>query len=1032
MKKHCHWKIVLLFIVAVTGTMQVLAQQRTVTGTVVSKENEPLAGAAITEEGTYNGVMTDIDGKFSIHLQSGDKARLSVSYIGFVPKSIEVHSGARVNVILQEDTQLIDEVIVVGYGVQKKTNVSGAITSINSKELHSMSATNDYGLALQGKAPIYVSRSSGQPGSGSTIFIRGVNTMTDNSGPLWIIDGVRGQPLENFNEVESMQILKDAASTAIYGVAGANGVILVTTKRGAQNKMRINYSTYVRINEAMNLPKTLGTADYIDMYKKRWISNNPDLNEADMRDYIKDFYFMSDSEINRLPNTDWVDQMFRTGVEQVHTLDISGGTEKSSYYISGIIEHDKGTYVNSSYQKQSFRTVFTQQPLKWLKFSQTLNYRHNKRKQNDVNWGYIMRAIPAMSVYDDPSGEATTNPMGTGYGFLPKSIEDIVDWQGGNPLESAKMKDHWNASDNVWANLQAIITPFEGFVWTTNLSGSINSNETQKFNYSTYGGVSKNMVDYVLGTNVQGRQFEWSQGHGRSYQLMTYLNYDKAFNLHDVGFMAGLEMGESRSEGSSGYVEWGIPAESLRTSALVNRNNKEGNNSWGTGSSISVFGRATYAYGNRYLLTANFRNDWSTNFAPGKRSAFSPSVSLGWNLANEKFFTSNVFNEIKFRAGIGESGNASVPANLWRQEYRQQSNGAWVASKVVNEDITWEKTVTFNVGADLGAWNNRFQLQLDWYNKNTRDALLRIAIPESTGFKEMYVNQGEIRNRGFEVMASYKNTAGDFMYGVSANLSYNENKVITLGLHEDEYLSGGNYNRTYAGGPVSAINGFIADGIYQTQAEIDALNAIAVANGFVSYDGDVRPGDLKFRDINGDGTINEEDYTTIGNPWPKWVYGFNLNFGYKGFDLNMNFQGVHDIDVYNTTLQFMENMYADWNSTAKVFNAWSPQNMASSQPRMGNSSHNYGLANSYMVEDASYLKLKNLQLGYTFKPATIRKVGLESLRVYVSMMNLFTITDFSGFDPEFMSGNNYSRGVYNMNNLYPQSRSYAMGLNVSF
>ncbi|MDR0393733.1 MAG: TonB-dependent receptor [Tannerella sp.] len=1032
MKKHRHLKIALLLMVSLTGTIHLFAQQRTVTGTVVSEQNEPLAGATVNEEGTYNGVITDANGAFSINLQSSDKATLIFRHIGYVTGNIDVTSATQIHVILKEDTQFLDEVIVVGYGVQKKTNVSGAITSITSGDLHSMSATNDYGLALQGKAPIYVSRSSGQPGSSSTLFIRGVNTMTDNSGPLWIIDGVRGLPLNNFNEVESMQILKDAASTAIYGVAGANGVILVTTKRGAQGKMRVNYGTYIRFNEAMNLPTTLGTADYIKMYKMRWLSNNPELNESDMPNYIKDFYFLSDAEINGFPNTNWIDRMFDTGFENVHTIDISGATEKTSYYLSGIIEYDKGTYVNSSHKKQSLKTVFTQQPFKWLKFSETLTYSHNKRIQNDVNWSHIIRSIPFMNVYDDPSSAATTNPMGTGYGFLPKSIEDIVDWQGGNPLEAAEMKDHWNASDNIWANLQAIITPFDGLLWTTNLSGSISTNETQRFNYNTYGGVSVNTIDYVLGTNLQGRQFEWNQGHGRSYQLMTYLNYDKAFNLHEVGVMGGLEMGQSRSEGANGYVEWGIPSEDLRTSSLVARNNKEGNNTWGTGSSISVFGRATYAYANRYLLTANFRNDWSTNFAPRKRSAFFPSLSVGWNLANEDFFTSGVIDELKLRLGIGESGNAGVPSNLWRQEYKQQTNGAWVASKVVNENITWEKTETFNIGADFSAWDNRFQLQLDWYNKDTYDALLRVAIPRSTGFSEMYVNQGKIRNRGVEAIVSYKNTSGDFSYAVSANAAYNKNKMVTLGLHEDEYLSGGNYNRTYAGGPVSAITGFIADGIYQTQTEIDALNALAVTNGFENYDGAVKPGDLKFKDINNDHTINEDDYTAIGDPWPKWVYGFNINFGYKGLDLNMNFQGVQDIDVYNTTKQFMENMNSDWNSTSKVFDAWSSANPASSQPRMGNSSHNYGLANSYMVEDASYLKLKNLQVGYNFTPQLSQKIGLSTLRIYASVINVFTITNFSGFDPEFMSGNNYSRGVYNMINIYPQSRSYAVGINIGF
>lgn len=990
-------------------------QQNKIICTVIDNLGEPVIGANVVVKGTTIGNMTDIDGKVTLNVPAN--AVLQVSYIGYLTSEVKVGNQSSVKILLKEDMQALEEVVVVGYGVQKKANISGAITSVSSKELHSL-ATNDASQALQGKAPVFISKNSGMPGESSSIFLRGVGSMKGSS-PLWIIDGVPGQPLENFNEVESIQILKDAASAAIYGVQAANGVIMVTTKKASQGKVSVNYDGYLKVSKAMGLPDMLDTRGYINMYKERWKSNNPDAGEPTSQD-IKPFYFMSSGEVAKLPNTDWMDAMFGTGFEHVHSLDISGSTDKTNYYLSALYRNDAGTYTTTNFNQYGFKIKLEQQPLKWLKLGEMVNYKHTKRIINPLDFQYIYRALPAMNVYDD------TNPMGTGYGYFSSDFAKDIDWQGGNPLEYAMMRDFWEKKDEAWANLQAIVTPFEGLTWTTNISGTMKTSNKQQFMYSSYGGIEINKADFITGEGIGGaKQFEYNMGNSRSYLINSFVNYNKLIGKHDITAMVGFEMSGSESYGTDGNAAFGIPTEDLRVSSLTSH--RDGYNKWSEGSSYSFFGRIGYSYDNRYLLTANFRNDASDLFAPGKRNAFFPSISAGWNMANEEFFKNKTINDLKLRVGYGILGGANVDPNLWRQEYALQANGTWKAGKVVNKDITWEKTYSTNIGIDFGAWNNAFTATIDYYDKETRDALLRVALPSSTGFKDYQVNKGVIANQGIELMLTYRNHVGDFYYTVSGNLAYNKNKVKDLG--ESSFLDGGVNNRTYTNGPVAALFGYLADGLYQSQTEINALNKVAVEKGFSSYDGNVGPGDIKFKDINGDGTITNEDQASIGNPWPKYVYGINLALDYKGINFTMNWQGVQGMDVYNTQKQYMQSMSGDWNSTSKVWDAWTPEHTNTDIPRLGNTSHNYGLSNSYMVEDASYLRLKNLSLGYTFPKRILTKTRLSRLTIYGAVENALTITEFSGSDPEFMNGDNYNRGVYRLNQ-YPQSRSFTFGIKI--
>ena len=1001
-------------------------QQKTVSGRVFDSSGTPLPGVTVVVQNSTIGVITDGEGNYTLKNVPVD-AVLIFSFVGMRKQEVSVDSRTLINITMLEEATGIEEVVAIGYGVQKKSNVSGAITSVSSAELHSM-ATNNAGQALQGKVPLYVTRTSGAPGAGTSIFLRGVGTMNDSS-PLWIVDGVKGAPLENFNDVESIQVLKDAASTAIYGIEAANGVILVTTKNAGKGKMLVNYDGYVKVNKALGLPKLLGTQQYADMYVARWKSNNPSL---DPETNLKSFYLQTEQEISQLPSTDWVDVMFRSGTEEVHALSVSGSSDKSGYLISILHEDDKGTFENTNYSKTAIKANFSQQVTKWLKFEEFVNYKYSKDKPTmntagsyaeQYIWLGVFRGNPAMNVYD------STNPMGSGYGYFTDEFMSTIDWQGNNPLESIMMTDYWIKDETIWGNFKTIVTPIKGLVWTTNISGTVNNNWYSKFFYDNYGGSSLNTQVYTK-NNVGKDQFTFNTKSSRQYFLSSFVDYNFSMEKHNFGIMVGAEVFESESHGAYGKVGFGIPSEDLRTTELVS--SRDGYNFTDEDSGYSQFGRLTYSYDSKYLLTATFRNDASTKFAPGKRQAFFPALSIGWNLANESFFSSQHINELKLRYGIGKSGNDNVPANLWKQEYVQTSSGAWQATKVVNKDITWEKTITNNIGLDIGLLKNSFTASIDLYNKKTSDVLFMMSLPTSTGFSSYYTNKGKIQNRGVELSLGFKKMINDFYFTANGNLAYNKNKVLDLG--EAAYLPGNsNYTRTYENGPVSAFYGYEADGLYQSQEEIDALNANAVAHGFDTYDGTIAPGDIKFKDLNGDGTITSDgDQKSIGNPWPKYVYGFNFYFKYKAADFSMAWQGIAGIDVFNSILQYTQNMYGDYNSTDKVFEAWSSDNMNTTIPRLGNSTHNYERSSSYLVEDGSYLRLKNVQLGYDLsKSSSLSRLKLQKFRIYLGMENALTITQFKGFDPEFMSGSNYQRGIYNLTQ-YPQSRSIIFGVQLGF
>jgi TonB-linked SusC/RagA family outer membrane protein len=991
-------------------------QQQTITGTIRdSQTGQAMPGVNIIVGGTTMGTISDANGKYSI--SAGKDAILVFTFIGYTESRIPVAGKTVIDVELVSELTALDEVVVVGYGTMKKSNISGSITSVKGGELRKM-PTSNAAQALQGKAPVFVSRNEGQPGAETTILLRGVGSLR-NSSPLWVVDGVKSAPLENVNDIESIEILKDAASTAIYGVEGANGVILVTTSKARMGKARVNYNVYLK-SLNVKMPYTmLSTPQYIERYMQRWRDNNPTISDPTGK--VKNMYLWSQSEIADLPSTNWVDVMTDPGFEQVHTLSVSGGTDQLGYNISLLHEYDKGTWVKTMFSKENVKFDFTQKIAEWLKFGESLNYTFSKTSDFQ-EWSQTYRATPIMKPRVGPGEE--DNPLGTGYGYISEAFFPNIEWQGWNPLERAELTHNWKKNERMWGNFDIEVTPLKGLVWTTNLSGAMRNYWYEQFVDDNWGGIYINQAAYTRGKQGYWNQMDFEKVNYRNYLVNSYIAYSGQVGKHEYSIMGGTEVWANENNGSNGFATYGIPSQDLRVVTMGT--SYYATNTLGDDSGLSQFGRLTYAYGGKYLFTATARNDASSRFAPGKRQAFFPAASVAWNLAKE--FKLSGINDLKLRFGYGMSGNADVPANLWRQEYYQSvAGGPWVASRVVNKDITWEKTKTTNLGLDIGAWGSSLTATIDVYQKLTTDALIQVEIPATTGFSNYYTNAGEIKNSGVELTLGVNKVINKLTLAVNGNLGYNKNKVVSIG--DAAYLTGGTYTRTYAGYPVSTFYGYVANGLITSQAQLDALNEGAVAQGFASWDGSATgPGDILYVDNDKNGTITGNDQAIIGNPWPALVYGININASFRGFDLLMNWQGVGNLDVYNYELLYIYNLYSDYNSTTKTLEAWSVDNPSATIPRLGNGAHNFQRVNSYLVEDASYLKLKNVQVGYTLNKNLITKMKMQNLRIYLGMENALTFTKFRGYDPEFIGGSsNYARGVYDAN-VYPMAISFLFGV----
>ncbi len=1023
--------LLILIAVFMTGSFELTAlngnmQDRTVRGVVTSfATGETLVGVTVLEVGNNRGAITDVNGEFSINVE-GPGSRLQFSYVGYLSEIITVGEQEYIEVVLAEDIMLMDEVVVIGYGVQRKSDLTGSVESVNVSEMQRL-AVPSIAEGLQGRASgVYVTRPSGQPGESAAIYIRGPGSV-NNTAPLWIIDGVpssSGNHLDMAN-VASIEILKDASAAAIYGAQAANGVILITTKRGEKGKPKINFHSSYGIAQPLNLPDLADSRMFATLRHESYLNGNfiPGLDQV--------YTNIVNNPDSVLPvNTDWMDVLYKNGATQNYTLDFSGGSEQSNFFASLGYFAEDGTYVNTSFERISIAINSDHTISQWFKVGQSLNLSQTNRERKHFDQSAALRVNPFMQVFMD-----TADHPFTPYGYLPANYG----FMGPNPLGVESIQDQMETWYRVLGNIYMNIQPLKGLNWRTTFGGSIemmnNEHYTEPYNLG-----HTLFRDYDRLVINKREHF--------NYTVNSVLNYGVEVNAHNIEAMVGAEI-QSRA----GDV-YNLSAEEFRDGLIIFdqadplRRTLQGHKiepvRW-----LSQFGRVNYSYDRRYLFTFNIRRDGSSLFPAGNRFGIFPSFSLGWRLTEESFMENLAqYMDLKIRAGYGAVGNASISPFSYFSQY--SAAGSYYvfggnlhtgirASVFGVGNIRWESINTSNFGIDLFLLDYRLSITNDFYIKDTRDMLISVDLPPNAGMGHggsTVINAGNIRNIGNDLSVEFRDQAGGFRYNIGGNFSFNRHTVQDL---VDQEINMGELRqfKTIAGQPMSFYYGYIVDGIWQEDELDDLIDWLIETNQLSNPDDYNRhnytaPGDFKFRDINGDGIIDENDRVNIGNPWPKFVYGFNLGGEYRNFDFFAFFQGVYGNDIYHLNKRVTDNLTGDYSFTTRAYDRWTPDNPSKSQPRIvyGDPNGNLVTSSSYFVERGSYMRLKNLQLGYTLPANLFRQLEIERFRIYVSGQNLLTFTNYTGMDPEISTGSNTSKNLDV--GMYPQSRTFLLGLQLTF
>ena len=1052
------------------------AQFSGIVGTVTDGNGEPIIGASVVEKGQpQNGSITNIDGQFAIKVQAGKT--LVISYIGFVTQ--EVPASSDMTVVLKEDDKTLNEVVVIGYGVQKKSVVTAAIAKVSADDLEGKSPVR-VDNALKGLAAgVNVTSSSGQPGASPRVRVRGTGTI-NNSDPLYIVDGM---PIEggidflNPSDIESIEVLKDAASGAIYGARAANGVVLVTTKKGKVGKTSINYNFSQGWQTAWRRRDVTSATDYAIM------QNELRLNGGQAPIYA-DPYNLMDTNGDPIQGfgTDWQDLVFNDNAPvQNHEVSVSGASEKLNYYLSmGYYDQEGivgGNYGQSNYQRLSLRSnniynVYdASQERNFLnKLDVTVNLAYTRVKSTGISenseWGSVLGSALYMSPiiaptvtnkdladqmhenYEVTQGYQLQRDAAGNYYTIPGTFGSYAEMN--NPLALLNM----NPSKN-WSHKFVPKFSFDLQLW---------DNLKYHFNYSVdlsfWGNSAATLSKYYHSGNAKGEHtsasMSWNKGC--NWQVENTLTYDKQFGKHTIGVV----LGQSAMKNKSDYVgaeRWNIinlekPYMSYTNANVVYEVDADGKligtpvaefNGWG-GPNVehrisSLFGRVSYNYDEKYMLQATIRRDGSSRFGPNNKYGTFPSVSVGWNIMNEKFMeqTQGWLSNLKFRASWGKNGNDNIGDFQYTVLNAMGNNVLFgnpaikqigsKASTTANPSIKWEESEQTDFGLDFGFFNQALTFTVDYYIKKTNGMLMTMPIPSYVGESKPIGNTGDMENKGIEFELGYKWNISDAHFAIKANATYTKNTLKNLG-NESGFLdydgvqgfTGGSLARGSNGMPFPYFYGYKTNGVFQNYNEV---------NSYVNADGGLiqpsaRPGDTRFVDINGDGQITSDDRTKIGKGTPDWNFGLNFNADWKGFDFNMFFQGVAGADIFDAT--YRTDVTAG-NYPTYMLNRWTGEGTSNKYPilRAGDNT-NWQVSDLYIV-DGSYLRLKNISLGYTLPRNLTRQISIERLRFFVMAENLVTWTKYWGFDPEISSGGK-SLGIDK--GVYPQARIWTVGLNLTF
>ncbi len=1049
-----------------------MAQKVPVTGTVTDQTG-PVIGASVIEKGTTNGTMTDNDGHFTLSVSKG--AVIEISSIGYKTQEITVGNQSNFNVKLSEDNEFLDEVVVIGYGSMKKSDLAGASVSMKEADLKG-SIISSLDQSLQGRAAgVTAVSTSGAPGSSSSIRVRGQATINANAEPLYVIDGVIVQgggnkgsdfglgdalgngtvstisPLSTINpaDIVSMEILKDASATAIYGAQGANGVVLITTKHGKSGEAKFTYDGMVAMSRQTVRLDMMNLRQFAQYY-------NEMQEEGDV--YETNAYYATPSLLGK--GTNWQDEIFRTAWQHQHQISAQGGSDKVQYYVSGSYMDQQGTIIGSNFNRFSVRTNLDAQLKKWFKLGVNATYAitNDDLKLADSNQGliyYSLTTLPDIPVYDVDGNYSSTIREG---------------YTSPNPVALAMMDEILLKRKKLTGNIYAELTPVKHFSWRTELGFDMSESDANRY---------KPKVD--LGGWVRSQNsISYQKNSSYFWQLKNYLTYNNQWGKHSLTAMVGQECWESRYNYLSGS-NTDLPSDEVHNVALATGTPSIGSG-FGSSSMASFFTRETYNYDDRYLGTYTYRYDGSSNFGPNNRWAGFHSVALAWRFSNEKFFESlkRVIDNGKLRLGWGQTGNSSIGSYAWGASISRMPSALGMGfrpSNIPNTSIRWESQEQYNVGLDLSFLDSRINLTVDAYYKRSDDMLMSMQLPsymgtQGNGSSKLQApkgNYGSIENKGLEItLDTHPVQLKDFSWDSNFQISFNRNKLLSLTDTENASLIGyGQWSDIVCvseiGKPLYSFYGYKVAGVYKDLDDIQnsAKPAKYPSDGVFSRGNTVWVGDIKYEDINKDGVIDEKDRTDIGSPLPKFTYGWTNTFRYKNIDLSIFLNGSYGNKVFNYNALTLTHMNSTWTNQlqsvvskrarlepidASIVYAdgskWYDhidnvrvKNPSTKTPHTSiqDPNDNDRISDRY-VEDGSYLRIKNITLGYTFPKALLSKAKIENLRVYVNIQNLYTFTKYSGYDPEVGASTQDSSGLtYGVDNgRYPSPAMYSFGLNITF
>ncbi len=1056
-----------VFAANTVDNVDAVQQTGKITGTVVDSTGETVIGANVIIKGTTVGTITDFDGNFTIDARPGQI--LEISYIGYTTVQVPAANGMRV--VLQEDSQALEELVVVGYGTQKKKLVTGATVQVKGDDVAKLNTTQALG-ALQSQTPgVNIQAASGQPGDGFKVMIRGAGT-NGNTTPLYVIDGVSGGDINNINpaDIESIDVLKDAASCAIYGSAAANGVILITTKQGKEGNVQVTYDGNIGWSNVYRLPQLLTAKEYMNVMDL--VRFNSGESPRDWKSYFKGYESLLESYQNGSnPGTNWLEAIRnKNAVTTSHALNVSGGSELSKFSVGVGYQYQDGIF-GGDYAKSDFRrftlrlnsehVVYKNSDgLDVVKVGENLYYTHRQSQGIQIGNQYsnsisnMLRANPLIPIYNEDGSFF-------GYNELRNSGFFNYTSYASNPIAAltySQSANNKSLSNGLNLTGYIEIQPIKGLIYRGQVNYNHNSSSWRAYLPAYKLNDQGDFRTTDQATNSLSQGWGWGTTHT--------LNYKFDVDKHNFDVLAGMEYGESRP--NNGYSLTATSSDAIfgdlkHAYMSLMKNNTSATVSgypYGDSRGLSYFGRLNYNYNEKYMFSAIFRADGSSVFAPGHRWGYFPSFSAGWVVSNESFMAGveDWFDFFKLRAGWGQNGNKNIGAFQYEAAFAYDAfsnysfgntkdapvRGASL-SRLANEDLTWETSEQLDLGADLRFFTGRLAVTFDWYQKTTKDLLLYVPVSPTTGFKSQLKNAGTVRNRGIELALNWHDNAGqDFQYNVGWNIAYNKNEVTKVNSSQ-KYNSGGTdllaqgtgyMARFEEGHPIGYFWGYKTAGVIQNPADLaDYIASQCGGNAANSHQGtDLKVGDLKFVDVNGDGIVNDDDKTDLGNPNPDVTMGLTLGASYKGFDINVTGYAALGQQVARSYRKFTDGEYENY--TTEVYSYWNGEGTSNKYPLLAamNRGVNWQSISDIYVENAGYFRLQNLTIGYDFAKLLKKNSPFEQLRLYFAAQNLFTITKYKGMDPEngsALNGNEpWVTGVDVGN--YPQPRTYMVGVNIKF